>query len=102
MSQSKRKFYRTVIQIEVLSEEPYSETDLNQVADDITNGHQSGKVDIIVDSEEMDGKTAANKLKEQGSDPEFFCLDDHGHDTEDVFDENEEDDEGEIHKLKRD
>jgi hypothetical protein len=104
MSNSKRKFYRTIIQIEVLSEEPYSSTDLEKVNDDITNGHQSGRVTIELDSEVMDSKTCVKKLKEQGSDPEFFCLDAHGQDTEDAQDYLNDDEEegGGIRKLKKD
>jgi hypothetical protein len=103
---SKRKFYRTIIQIEVLSEEPYSKTDLETIAEDISIGHQSGIVTIPVDSEEMDGKTCAAKLKKQGSDTEFFSLDEHGNDTEDVI-ENEDDDslydgEPKVKKVKKD
>jgi hypothetical protein len=95
---SKRKFYRTIIQVEVLSETPYNETDLEQVAYDINQGEQSGKVSII-SSDEMDGKTAATKLKEQGSDPDFFMLDIHGNDIHDDEDE-DEDDEYKIRKMK--
>lgn len=102
-TKSKRKFYRTVIQIEVLSEEPYSSTDLEKINDDITNGHQVGDITIITDSEEMDAKTCADKLSKVGSEPDFFCLDVHGHDTEDAEDYLDDDDEQEvIKKLKKD
>jgi hypothetical protein len=102
-SQSKRKFYRTVIQIEVLSEEPYSSTDLEKINLDITEGAQSGEVTIIFDSEEMNGKTCAEKLQAQGSDPDFFSLNIHGHDTEELEEELDEDDETDsIRKLKKD
>jgi hypothetical protein len=54
----------------------------------------------------MDGKTCAAKLKKQGSDTEFFSLDEHGNDTEDVI-ENEDDDslydgEPKVKKVKKD
>ncbi|HWY35604.1 MAG TPA: hypothetical protein VNX68_13235 [Nitrosopumilaceae archaeon] len=107
-TKSKRKFYRSVIQIEVLSEEPYSSTDLEKVLDDITNGHQSGDVSLVVDSEEMDSKTCADKLKAQGSTPDFFMLDDHGHDIKEEGGhdwlglEDDEDDDKVIKKLKKD
>jgi hypothetical protein len=102
-TKSKRKFYRTIIQIEVLSETPYSSTDLEKINDDITNGNQVGDVTIITDSEEMDGKTCADKLKEMRSEPDFFCLTVHGHDTEDAEDYFNEDDEeqGGVKKLKK-
>ncbi len=102
-SQSKRTFYRTIIQIEVLSESPYSSTDLEKIYLDISEGAQSGEVTIITDSEEMDSKTCVAKLKEQGSEPDFFLLDEHGHDLEeDIFSEEEDDDDCEIKKLKKD
>ena len=103
-TKSKRKFYRTVIQIEVLSEEPYSSTDLEKINSDITEGHQSGLVTLVVDSEELDSKICAEKLQAQGSDPEFFSLDIHGHDTEDAQDifEGEDDDDTKIKKVKKD
>ena len=101
-TKSKRKFYRTIIQIEVLSEEPYSSTDLEKINDDITNGNQVGDVTIITDSEEMDGKTCADKLSSIGSEPDFFCLTIHGHDTEDAEDYLSEPENGVIKKLKKD
>lgn len=107
MSASKRKFYKTIIQIEVLSETPYSSTDLEKINEDITNGAQSGHIEVIVDSEVLDSKTCVKSLKAQGSDPEFFCLDIHGNDTEDYFDEDSDKDDdylndGKIKKLKKD
>lgn len=77
-----RKFHKTIITIEVLSEEPYDQTDLNEVAYDITEGHHSGVVKIT-SKEEMTGKQAADELKKQGSDTEFFMLDENGNDIED-------------------
>lgn len=101
MSKSKRKFYRSVIQIEVLSEEPYSTTDLEVILDDITNGHQVGGITLTTDSEIMDVKTCVEKLISVGSDPDFFSLTIHGHDTEDIFeDDNEEDQAPVIKKMK--
>jgi len=101
-TKSKRKFYRTVIQIEVISEEPYSSTDLEKINYDITDGHNSGEVTLVTDSEELDAKTCAEKLKAQGSDPDFFCLTIHGHDTEDAEDylDDEDEDDIKVRKLK--
>jgi riboflavin synthase len=76
-----RKFYKTVITVEVLSEEPYDETDLSQVSYDITEGHHSGVVKIT-SNEELTGKQAADELKAQGSDTDFFLLDENGDDVE--------------------
>jgi len=103
-TKSKRKFYRTVIEIEVLSETPYSSTDLEKINDDITNGHQSGLITIVSDSEELDPLTCVEKLTAQGSDPEFFLLNKHGHDIEEEEDYLNDDDEDEVRlrKLKKD
>ena len=102
MSLSKRKFYRTLVQIEILSEEPYSSTDLTKISEDIYEGSQVGNVQLILDSEEIDSKTCVERLFAVGSDPEFFSLNKHGHDTEDAEDYlNETDDEADkIRKMK--
>ena len=82
MAQSKRKFYRTVIQVEILSEEPYSGNDLETIQYDITDGHCSGKIIDIERNQEKTGQEMAGLSKEQGSDPEFFQLDENGNDTD--------------------
>ena len=84
---TKRKFYRTVVQIEILSEDPYKETDLGEIMYDITEGHCSGEAKDVVRNEEKNGKEMAALLKAQRSDPEFFMLDEEGNDTEDALDE---------------
>ena len=77
----KRKFYKTTITITVLSEdEPVSDdTDdfLIDLAWQIKEGDWSGKVEVT-STKELTAKQAAQALKRQGSDPEFFCLDDDG------------------------
>jgi hypothetical protein len=102
MSLSKRKFYRTLVQIEILSEEPYSSTDLEKINYDISEGNNVGEVSITTDSEILDVKTCVERLFAIGSDPEFFSLNKHGHDTEDAEDYlNEPDDEADkIRKMK--
>lgn len=78
-----RKFYRTVIQVEILSDTPYGEdSDLEIIAFDIGNGDCSGRVTDILRNEEVDGKTMASLLQSQGSDPGFFQLTDDGEDAE--------------------
>ena len=79
---TERKFYRTVVEIEILSEEPYSNENLSQIAYDITEGDCSGAYGVV-NSETVDGKTMAEMLLNQGSDPGFFMLDEEGNDTED-------------------
>lgn len=77
---SQRKFYRTVIQVEILSEEPYDNDNLSEIADDVTVGNCSGKTEIIEFGTEIGAKRAVKLLKAQGSDPEFFQLDNEGRD----------------------
>lgn len=96
---SQRKFYRTIVQIEILSETPYSSTDLEKINDDITNGAQVGAVTVEVDSEEMNATTCVKKLKEVGSEPGFFMLDEKGNDLEDEGEEENDFDGG--HKIRK-
>lgn len=90
---SNRTFYKTVIKIEILSETPYHQTDLAQIASDIDEGDQVGEVTAEINNEELDGKQAADSLIRLGSEPAFFMLDKQGndvHDDEEDFDDNEE------------
>ena len=78
---TKRKFYKTIVEVEVLSEEPFADEDLATVQYEITEGHCSGVVNNK-GSKALNGKQVANALIKQGSDPEFFQIDDKGNDIE--------------------
>ncbi len=79
---TKRKFYKTRIVVEVLSEEPLSEDqELDSVHWGITNGDWSGTVKWSP-PKVLNGAQAARALRSQGSDPGFFRLDDKGGDEE--------------------
>jgi len=80
-----RMFYRTVIQVEVLSEEPFSFDNLNSIHEAITDGDCSGLVTTVIDNENVDGPKMAKLLEEQGSDPSFFQLTNDGQDMEEEF-----------------
>jgi hypothetical protein len=69
-----RKFYKTVIRVEVLSEDPVSfgET-LSGVDYAITEGDCSGKVKVV-SQKTITPKQAAKELIKHGSDPAFFQL----------------------------
>lgn len=72
-----KHFYRTVVEIEVLSEE---ETDFQSLADidyAITDGHCSGRWNVTSQLEVAPAQMA-ELLKRQGSDPSFLGLDDEG------------------------
>ena len=76
-----RVFYKTVIQVEVLSQEPIGEPSLEQLAYNITDGDWSG-ASKIKSIKELTGKQAAKALIKQGSDPEFFQLDEKGNEID--------------------
>ena len=78
---SKRKFYKTVLTVEVLSEEPFECNDLGDVNYAITQGDCSGTMDCGT-SKKISAGTMAKALLKQGSDPEFFGLDEEGNDLE--------------------
>jgi len=78
---TKRKFYKTIIQVEILSEEPFTSNSLEDVAYEIKDGHSSGVINNR-GSQVLNGKQTAKALLKQGSDPEFFCLDKNGNDSE--------------------
>lgn len=77
-----RKFYKRLITIEVISEEAYQDTDVADVIQDATEGDSSMRV-LSDETEEVDGRHAAETLIAQGSDPGFFRLNPDGSDTQD-------------------
>lgn len=72
-----KKFFKTTITIEILSEKKYNSTDLEKIAYDITDGDCSGVVNVT-EYKELTPVEAAKALLAQGSDPEFFGLDEEG------------------------
>lgn len=77
---TKRKFYRTIFTVEVLSEEHLGNPGLADLDELITTGPCSG--DVVKTKEQIvSGKKMARLLLKQSSDPEFFCLDKNGKDT---------------------
>jgi len=76
-----RKFYRTVVQVEVLSESSIQTAELDALHHMITEGDCSGHLTTVV-QEELNGKQAADALVKQASDPSFFNLADNGDDND--------------------
>jgi hypothetical protein len=77
------KLYKTTITAVILSEEapvPHG-TSLRDISEMIIEGDWSGKI-TSDGGIEMDPKEAAIALLEQGSDPSFFGLDEHGNQIE--------------------
>jgi hypothetical protein len=81
MTPSTRKFYRTVLTVEVLSEEPLGDVfGLEDLASRVSTGDCSG--DYKVSTEEiLNGPAMAKALIAQHSDPEFFGLTEDGEET---------------------
>lgn len=76
---SKRKFYKQIIEIQVLSEEYHDFDNLADLHHQITEGEWVGTWDVeSVDA--IDGRTAAELLTAFGSEPGFFQLTDEGED----------------------
>ena len=83
---SKRKFYRSVFQVEVLSEKPISpDMDIRSIMEETIEGDYSGKTTEVVWNAEVDGPTMAKLLQDQASDAGFFGLTEDGEDTEGTF-----------------
>lgn len=72
--------HRTIIRVELLSDRPWSDEDLYDLATidyAMTEGDTSGIVKTI-SREILTGKEMADALLDQGSDPEFLGLDEDG------------------------
>jgi hypothetical protein len=79
-----RKYFKTIVVVEVLSQDaPWSDDyEFSDLSNAITDGPCSGAVRIHA-VEELDGPAAAQALMAQGSDPEFFSLDEDGIEIDD-------------------
>lgn len=77
---TKRKFYKHTITVEVISETDAVPSNLADVAYQISDGGDSGVWEVSK-TEKLNGKQAAQALIKQGSDPEFFGIDEAGNDV---------------------
>lgn len=79
---TERKFYKATFTVEVLSEEPLDGSQsLADLSEMTMEGPCSGKCEMK-SHETLDGKQTATALQEQGSDPEFFSIDEDGNDVD--------------------
>jgi hypothetical protein len=70
--------YRTVVQIEILSDEPVSDdVSVSEIDYQGTEGRWSIKVDVT-DAREVDAAEMSDLLVAQGSDPSFLLGDEEG------------------------
>ncbi len=75
----KKVLYRSVIQIEVLSEDPIPEDmSLNDIEDECNTGSFSGVHDKIIMNEKIEGLDAVKATLKQGSSPDFFQMTEEG------------------------
>ena len=71
----KKIIYRTVFQFEVLSETPIGSMSLEDLAEETSTGHMSGRfLTNSPDNQELTGTEAVKAIKEQGTDLEFFMI----------------------------
>jgi len=75
-----RKFYKTIIQLEVLSEDPIGDMGMDYIIYHVNVGDFSGKFETITQDQELDGLQVAYALMNQDSNPEFFMIDENGDD----------------------
>lgn len=77
----KVEFHRTLILVEILSEEILSDVDYGKISSYMNGGDWSGRI-LMESNETIDGPLAAQLLLSHGSDPGFFQIDDNGNPTE--------------------
>jgi hypothetical protein len=78
---TKRKFYRTVIRVEVLHEDPRAlagDLTLADVHEIITSGGATGSWNVSEGPFVLNGKRMAELLIKEGSDPAIFDLNEKG------------------------
>jgi hypothetical protein len=82
---NQKTIYKSIITIEVLHEKPINmeEQTLARVISEIDDGDWSGKFSVTEQNIPLVGMNAVAATKAQGSDPEFFGMDDEGNETED-------------------
>lgn len=78
---SKRKFYKTVITVEVLSDEPKDFEGLGEAAYAIDEGDCVGRVKTTVKNRRIGPETCVRLLRQYGSEEGFFQLTAKGEDA---------------------
>ena len=83
---AKKKLYKSVLKVIIISDEPYPDSvNLDHVKYDITDGHCSGILEWDTLNAEVVGAEAVKEMHEQGSDVEFFQMDEEGNDLEEDY-----------------
>ena len=79
----KKTIYRTTITMVVLSDEPIGDVDMQTILNETDSGSWSGQCTTFEQDHPLTGRQAVNAVKRQGSDTEFFMMDDKGNELED-------------------
>lgn len=88
----KKVLYRSVIQIEVLSEEPIPEDmSIDDIEEECNSGSYSGVHDWKVRNEKIEGLDAVKATQAQGSSIDFFQMDEEGNELNEFGVEDDED-----------
>lgn len=75
----RKKFYRSIIQVEVLSDRPLPKTIyLKDLEYEISEGDMVGKVTTSELNKQVSGKVMVKLLEDAGSSNDFFGLDEEG------------------------
>jgi hypothetical protein len=83
---AKKTIYKTVIMLEVLSEEPIPDgMTLGDIDRECEEGMYTGRNETTVFNKPVKGKRAAEAVKRQGSDPSFLNMDENGNEIEFEF-----------------
>lgn len=84
----KKKIYRTVVSLVVLSEEEIDENmDMQSIMDECDSGAYIGGGIKFSKPRQLTGKTAVIEIEKAGSQAEFFQMDSQGNDLEEEEDE---------------
>lgn len=76
---AQRKIYKSVLKIEILSDEPIHENaSLESVQEAIEYGPSSGKISWEKRNIQVTGIDAVKECNKHGTDTDFFEMDDHG------------------------
>jgi hypothetical protein len=80
---AKKTIYKSVIIVEVLSEEPIeSDMLLREIADECDTGSFSGIYEFKILNQPIKGVKASKAIMKQGSSPDFFQMDENGNEID--------------------
>jgi hypothetical protein len=88
---AKKKIYRTLILLTVLSENPIPEgMSIEQIDAECSDGDFTGKTDWQKVNEVIEGEEAANAVRDTGSSTDFFQMDENGNELKDWLEDKDD------------